>query len=77
MSGYFYFSVALLALMLFFPVRRMIWVLSVRRMQRRQGRELTGAELQGQRGRAGFVAVLLVVVFSWLFNLQVLGRFHG
>jgi hypothetical protein len=76
-SGYFYFSVALLALMLFFPVRRMIWVLSVRRMQRRQGRELTGAELQGQRGRAGFVAVLLVVVFSWLFNLQVLGRFHG
>ena len=77
MSGYFYFSVALLALLLFFPVRRMIWVLSVRRMQRRQGRELTGAELQGQRGRAGFVAVLLVVLFSWLFNLQVMGGLHG
>ena len=77
MSGYFYFSVALLALLLFFPVRRMIWVLSVRRLQRRQRRELTGAELQEQRVRAGFVAVLLVVAFSWLFNLQVLGRLHG
>jgi hypothetical protein len=76
-SAYFYSSVAVLALMLFFPVRQMIWVLSVRRIQRRQGRELTDAEIQGQRGRAAFVAVLVAVVFSWLFNLQVLGMLHG
>ncbi len=77
MSLYFYFSVALLALLLFFPVSRMIWVLSVRRSQRRVGRELTEEEIRGQRSRAYFISVLLLLPFSWFFNLQLLGPLHG
>jgi len=77
MSPYFYFSVALLALLLFFPVSRMIWVLSIRRAERKAGRDLTEQEIQGQRNRARFIAVLLITPFSWFFNLQLLGPLHG
>lgn len=77
MSAYFYFSVALLALLLFFPASRLIWVLSVRRLQRRLGRDLSSAEIEGQRSRARVIAILLVIVFSWLFNLQLLGPAGG
>ena len=77
MTSYFLMSVAVLALLLFFPARRMIWVLSVRRMQRRLGRELSAQEQHGQRARASFVALLLVVGFSWLFNTQLRGPSGG
>lgn len=77
MNTFFYFSVALLALLLFFPASRLIWVLSVRRLQRRLGRDLNDAEIEGQRARARLIAVLLVVLFSWLFNLQLLSPASG
>lgn len=77
MTAYFYFSVLLLALLLFFPTNRLIWVVSVRRLRRRLGRELKPEEIAGQRSRARFIALLLVVVFSWLFNLQLLNPSSG
>jgi len=77
MSAYFYFSVALLALLLFIPASRLIWVLSVRRMQRRLARELSAVEIEGQKSRARLIALVLVILFSWLFNLQLLGPAGG
>lgn len=77
MTLYFYLSVALLAILLFFPVNKMIWVLSVRRAQRRLKRELSTQEIDGQRSRARFIAVLLVTIFSWFFNLQLQNTLHG
>jgi hypothetical protein len=77
MSLYFYFSVAMLVLMLFYPVNRLIWVMSVRRLQRKQGRELSVEEIDGQKTRSRFIALLLVAVFSWFFNLQLLGTTNG
>ena len=77
MSAYFYISFLVLALLLFFPASKMIWVLSVRRLQRKTGRELTPEEIAGQKRRARFIAVLLVAVFSWFFNMQLLGVSHG
>ncbi len=77
MSAYFYFSFLVLALALFFPDSKMIWVLSVRRLQRKTGRELTREEIEGQKRRARFIAVPVVSVFSWLFNVQLLGVTHG
>ena len=77
MSAYFYFSFLILALALFFPASKMIWVLSVRRLQRKTGRELTREEIEGQKRRARFIAVPVVTVFSWLFNAQLLGVTHG
>ncbi len=71
MTIYFYLSVALLALMLFFPVSKLVWTLSVRRLQRKMDRELNPEEQQGQKIRARFLSLLLVIGFSWLFNLQL------
>jgi hypothetical protein len=73
MSLYFILSVVVLAVLLFFPVNKLVWVMSVRRLQRKLGRELTEKELDGQKGRARFITVFVVLVFSYLFNLQVLG----
>lgn len=77
MNAFFYASVLLLALLLFFPASRLIWVLSVRRMQRRHRRKLSAAEIQGQKTRARFIALMLVVLFSWFFNLQLLSPTGG
>lgn len=77
MSAYFYFSFLVLALLLFIPATKMIWVMSVRRMQRKMARELTQEEIAGQKRRARFIAVPIVAVFSWLFNMQLLGMTHG
>ncbi len=70
---YFTLSIVVLAALLFFPVSKMIWVLSVRRLQRRTGRELDTAEAQGQLVRARFIAVFASLLFSFLFNLNLLG----
>ena len=76
-QGFFYIGVLVLALMLFFPVSKIVWVLSVRRAQRKQGKTLSSEESNGQLARARFIAVLLVSVFSWLFNLQLYSRLYG
>ena len=65
-------SVLLLAALLFVPVRRIVWVLSVRRLQHRLGRELDAAGLSGQRVRAGLIAAVLSLGFSWLFHVSVI-----
>ena len=77
MSTYFLLSFVVLALLLFFPVSKMIWVLSVRRLQNKTGSELSTAEIEGQRRRARVIALFLVLLFSYLFNLQLLGSAHG
>lgn len=77
MAQGFYIAVFVLALMLFFPVSKMIWVLSVRRTERRLGQKLSREEADGQLARARFIAILLVSAFSWLFNLQLYSRLYG
>jgi len=70
---YFIVSVSVLTALLFLPVSKLIWVLSVRRLQRREQRELALEEIHGQLARARFLALLLSLIFSFLFNLQLLG----
>ncbi len=77
MTAYFYFSVLILAILLFFPVSKMIWVISVRRLQKKSSRQLTAEEIQGQKARSRFIALLLVLPFSWFFNYSLLGLNHG
>ena len=76
MLSYFIGSVAVLALLLYFPVSKLIWTLSVRRLQKKLKRELTPEEINGQLARARFIAILLVLLFSILFNLNSIG-WHG
>jgi hypothetical protein len=77
MTTYFYFSVLILAILLFLPVSKMIWAISVRRLQRRTGRLLSPEEIEGQKTRSRFIALLLVFPFSWFFNYSLLGLNHG
>jgi hypothetical protein len=65
-------SILLLAILLFVPVSRIVWVFSVRRLQRRLKRELGDAELQGQLRRARFIALPVTLLFSILFHVQVI-----
>ena len=47
--------------------------MSVRRLQRKLGRELDEQELNGQRNRARVLATLLCLTFSFVYNIQTLG----
>jgi hypothetical protein len=68
MSVYFLGSVLLLAVLLYIPVSKMVWVLSVRRLQRKVSRELSQKEIHGQLNRARMISIVLVLIFSYLFN---------
>ncbi|NIR31633.1 MAG: hypothetical protein GWN84_20445 [Gammaproteobacteria bacterium] len=69
----FYLWVLLLAALLYYPVNKLIWVLSVRRLQRKLQRELTEEEVRGQLNRARFITVFVVLLFSWLYNFNAIG----
>ena len=69
----FMFWVLLLAALLFYPVSKLIWVVSVRRLQRRLQRELSEEEVQGQLRRARVLAVFVALMFSWLYNVNTIG----
>ena len=79
---YYWLSVLVLAGLLLWPVASLVWTLSVRRLERKRGEALSAAERRGQLGRAWFVAIILCLVFSALFNYQLLdmaayGAAHG
>ena len=64
------FWVMLLSAVLFFPVRQLIWVLYVRKKQKTQG-SVSKEEKGGLKKRATFTAILLCIVFSYLYVKQV------
>lgn len=72
-SVYFVGWVLLLSVLLVFPVSKLIWVLSVRKLQRKMRRELSEQETEAQLRRARILAVFIVVIFSFLFNAHVIG----
>ena len=65
--------VVILALLLFFPVSRLIWVTSVRRLQRKLSRQLDDQERAGQHRRARILTLVVVIPFSLLFNISTIG----
>ncbi len=73
----YWISVAVLAGALLLPVSKLVWVLSVRRLERRLGQSLSEQEREGQRGRAWFLAIVLCSLFSALFNYQLLDMASG
>ena len=62
-----------LAVALFYPMRNIIWVLSVRRLERKTEQPLNDEERAGQLQRAGFIASLVALVFSSMFNYAFFG----
>ena len=62
--------VILLSTVLFFPVRQMIWVLYVRKKQKTQ-KLVSDEEKNSLKKRATFTAILLCIVFSYIYVKQV------
>ncbi|MCP4701998.1 MAG: hypothetical protein GY862_34845 [Gammaproteobacteria bacterium] len=74
MNTIFLISVPVLAVLLFFPISKLIWVLSIRRLQRKLKRDLSPQEIEGQTARARVIAAPVALIFSYLFNLQTVGN---
>ena len=62
--------IAALSLVLFFPVRQLIWVLYVRKKQKSQ-KVVSDEEKKVLKKRSNFTSLLLCVVFSYLYVIQV------
>jgi len=74
-SGFVFFmifsiSLVISATVLFFPVRKLIWVLYVRKKQKTQP-SVSEEEKISLKKRATFTAILLCVVFSYIYVKQV------
>lgn len=64
----YWISSFILALLLFFPMRRLILVIRVRRLEGRLKRQATEEEKALELKKAKTAAGLLAIVFSFLFN---------
>ena len=62
--------IAFLSVALFFPVRKLIWVLYVRKKQKTQ-KLVSDEEKSSLKKRATFTAILLCIVFSYIYVKQV------
>ena len=62
--------IILLSIVLFFPVRQLIWVLYVRKKQKVQ-KTVSDDEKKKLKKRATFTAILLCIVFSYIYVKQV------
>lgn len=65
--------VSAMTLALIFPVSRLIWVVSVRRLQKRLKKQLNEQELVAQKQRSYFIGFFVSLIFSALFNFRQLG----
>ena len=62
--------VILLSTVLFFPVRKLIWVLYVRKKQKSQ-QTVSEEEKKNLKKRATLTSILLCIVFSYVYVNQV------
>ena len=62
--------IILLSIVLFFPVRQLIWVLYVRKKQKMQ-QSVSEEEKIVLKKRATFTSILICIVFSYLYVNQV------
>lgn len=61
-------SSLVLALLLFFPVEKMLWVMRVRSAERRLKRVINAEERDEERRKARLISGIIVISFSFLFN---------
>mgnify|MGYP001406039564 FL=1 len=59
-----------LSIALFFPIRKLIWVLYVRKKQKKQN-EVSEKEKISLKKRATFTSIFLSIVFSYIYVTQV------
>ena len=60
----------LLSLALFFPIRKLIWILYVRKKQKKQNL-VSDEEKKFLKKKSTFTAIFLSIVFSYIYVTQV------
>ncbi len=69
---YFWGTTVLLAVLLYFPVVKLIWVRRVRKLERRLGRTGNEEERQAERRRARMIGGIVAITFAFIFNRALL-----
>lgn len=69
---WFWITTWLLAILLYFPVHRLIWVMRVRRLEARTGHKPTDEEIETLRVKTRIATGVIVITFAYLFNHVVL-----
>ena len=72
MLNYYLLSVIILTLLLYYPVNKLIFVLIVRRLEKKTGKNLSNMEKSDQLKRSRFISIILILLFSCLFNINIL-----
>ena len=72
LNSYYVISVIILALLLYYPVNKMIFVLSIRKLESKIGKQLNDDQKNGQLKRSRFISIILILFFSCLFNINIL-----
>ena len=64
------FWVIMLSVVLFYPIRQLIWVLHVRKKQKKQ-KMVSEEERKILKKKATFTSIFLSIVFSYIYVTQV------
>jgi len=65
---WFWGSAIFLALVLYYPVTRLVWVMRVRRFERKNGGKSTEEDRQRQLRQARFISILIVLLFAFIYT---------
>lgn len=73
---WYWLSSLFLAIVLFRPVKKLVFVQRVRKAERKLSRELNEEERNDLEKRTVPVAVIIVLTFALLFNRVLMGKFY-
>ncbi|PPR15576.1 MAG: hypothetical protein CFH33_01349 [Alphaproteobacteria bacterium MarineAlpha9_Bin3] len=71
-NSFYVLNVIVLSVLLYYPVNKLIFVLSVRRLEKKIGKKLNNFQKSGQLRRSRFISIFLIIIFSCLFNINIL-----
>jgi hypothetical protein len=74
---WYWISSFILAILLYFPVKKFIFVQRVSRAERKQKRELSEEEKKDIERRTIPVTVFIVLAFSFLFNKVLILKYYS
>ena len=69
---WFWGTTVVLTAALYFPVYRIIWVMRVRRLEKKLERQCTEQERESLRRNARLISAVIVISFAYLFNRTLL-----
>ena len=70
---WFWGSALVLALALYYPVTRFVWVMRVRKFERKNGGKSTEEDRQLQLRQARFISILIVLLFAFIYTRTLIG----